>query len=958
MVSKEEIFSGGKIVIKGARENNLKNVDLIIPKNRLVVFTGPSGSGKSTLAFDTIYIEGQRRYVESLSPYARQFLGLSEKPDFDSIFGLTPTISIDQKTVPRSPRSTVGTITEVYDYLRLLFAKVGIPTCPICGAEIGSTTKEEILSSVLDYPKNTRLLILSPQVENKKGEHREILEKVKSAGFSRVMIDGEMIEIRNEIPQLDKNKRHDIDIVVDRVSIPEEISSSFRERVSDSLATSLQNSGGVVKIMNFGTKEVKIYSENFSCPVHKVGVPKLTPASFSFNSPQGACPECGGLGVKLEVDIDLVIPNKSISIDEGAIAPWNSNTTKLSWYGKILEEVAKRYGFSTKDPFYTLPEDIVEKILYGTGDEAYLIEFDSTTFKGKYKTTFEGVIPNIERRYKETSSDYVRSELEQYMVMRECRFCEGKRLKKESLSVKVEGMSIIEICQKSVEELLDFFKNLEFKSKVKDEVSKPIKKEIIRRLQYMVSVGLPYLTLSRSAQTLSGGEAQRIRLASQVGSGLSGVTYVLDEPSIGLHSRDTEKLIETIKSLRDAENTVIVVEHDKQTIKESDWIVDFGPKAGESGGRVVFEGTLDDIIKDENSLTGQYLSGKKSIPVPKLRRKYSPKDTIEILGASEHNLKNINCKIPLGLFVVVTGVSGSGKSTLVNDILAKALMKKFYNSKEEPGKHQKILGMEKCDKVVIVDQEPIGKTPRSNPATYTGIFSIIRKVFSEVPMAKARGCTPGNFSFNVKGGRCETCKGDGVIRVEMQFLPDVFVKCDACDGKRYNQGTLEILYKGKNISEVLEMTVDEALCFFSAIPILKRRIQTLKDVGLGYIKLGQPANTLSGGESQRIKLATELSKKSTGSTFYILDEPTTGLHFDDIKKLLIILHTLVDQGNTVLVIEHDLDVIKTADWVIDLGPEGGDGGGEIVAVGTPEEVSKNERSYTGKFLKKVLSGVG
>ncbi len=951
---KDEIFARGRIKIRGARENNLKNIDLEIPKEKMIVFSGPSGSGKSTLAFDTIYVEGQRRYVESLSPYARQFLGFSEKPDVDFIEGLAPSVAINQKTVSKNPRSTVGTITEIYDYLRLLFARVGTPTCPICGIEIGSQTISEIVEEILKFSSGSRLVFLAPVVSNKKGEHKGELNKAREGGFARVRIDGKIIELRDQEISLDKDQKHDIEIVVDRISMPEEISDSFRERVSDSAEVALGLGNGIIKILNFDTNEEKLFSERLSCPIHNVSIPDLTPASFSFNSPQGACPECHGIGVKLVVDPDLVIPNRDLSIEDGAIEPWNSTNTRLGWYMNLIESVAERHKFSTKVPFSTLPNEIVEKILFGTGDEEYSISHEGTAFSGTYKTKFEGVVNNLERRYKETTSDYVRFEIEKYMKPSKCKTCEGKRLRKEVLAVKIDGKSIDEIVEISIDKLFSIFQNLNFKSKTKSEIAKPILKEIVRRLDYLISVGLPYLTLGRSSQTLSGGEAQRIRLASQVGTGLSGVIYVLDEPSIGLHSRDTEKLIQTIESLRDAGNTVVVVEHDKETIEKADWIVDFGPKAGDMGGEVVFQGTTEEIKKSENSLTGQYLSKRKEIPVPTKRREYNPINVIEILGANENNLQNVNVKFPIGLLTVVTGVSGSGKSSLVNDILAKSVMKKFYRSSEDPGKHSKILGLNKIDKAVVIDQSPIGRTPRSNPATYTGMFSFIRKIFSETPSAKARGYNAGRFSFNVKGGRCENCKGEGQIAVEMQFLPTVYVTCEVCNGKRYNHEALEILYKGKNISEVLDMRIEEASKFFSAVPFLKRKLETLVKVGLGYLKLGQSAVTLSGGEAQRIKLATELSKQSTGKTLFILDEPTTGLHFDDIRKLLAILHRLVDAGNTVVVIEHDMDVIKTADWVIDLGPEGGTGGGKILATGTPEEVAECKEGYTGKFLKKYL----
>jgi excinuclease ABC subunit A len=950
---KEEIFKYGSIRVKGARQNNLKNITIEIPKNRLVIFTGPSGSGKSTLAFETIYIEGQRRYVESLSPYARQFLGISDKPEYDLIEGLSPSIAINQKTVPRNPRSTVGTITEIYDYLRLMYARVGEIYDPYTGIKIETNTIDEIVDEALKFTPGTRLIILSPKASGER-DCATVLRNIKEAGFVRVRIDGETVEIRNTIPELDEKVGHTIDIVIDRIVVPETIDHSFRERLNDSIESALNISEGRVKMLDYDSGKEVLFNQK---ALYSDGTPvlDLTPASFSFNSPQGACPDCHGLGTKLEISEDLIISNKSLSINDGAIIPLTTQVGKLNWIGKVLDQVSSRYKFSLDDPLNKISDENIQRILYGTGGEEYVVEYEGGSFTGSYKTTYEGIIPNIERRYKETSSDFIRSELERFMEPRVCTLCSGQRLRREVLAVKISGYSIIDICDVPSVDILQIFEDLIFEGSRK-KIAEPILKEVKRRLSYLNSVGLPYLTLSRTSSTLSGGEAQRIRLASQVGSDLSGVIYVLDEPSIGLHPRDTERLMETIQSLRDTGNTVIVVEHDEDSIKKADYIYDFGPKAGELGGEITAEGTLEDIKNNPQSLTGQYISGKKKIPVPPETRAMDlQKHSIEIIGAKANNLKSVSVKVPLGVFIAVTGVSGSGKSTLVNDILAKSLMRKFYRSKEEPGPHSKILGMSKCDKAIIIDQSPIGKTPKSNPATYTGLFALIRDLFASTPAAKARGYKPGRFSFNVKGGRCEACQGEGYNRVEMQFLPDVYVECEVCGSRRYNKETLEVTFKNKNIADVLEMTAEEALMFFDSIAPIKRKLEVLNEVGLGYIRLGQPATTLSGGEVQRIKLASELAKKSTGHTFYILDEPTTGLHFDDIKKLLIILHRLVDQGNTVMVIEHDLDVIKTVDYIIDLGPEGGDAGGEIMATGTPCEVAQNDQSITGQFLKRFFN---
>ncbi|STO13644.1 Excinuclease ABC subunit A [[Flavobacterium] thermophilum] len=934
-----------KIIVKGARAHNLKNIDVEIPRGKLVVLTGLSGSGKSSLAFDTIYAEGQRRYVESLSAYARQFLGQMEKPDVDAIEGLSPAISIDQKTTSRNPRSTVGTVTEIYDYLRLLFARIGRPVCPTHGIEIESQTIEQMVDRLLAYPERTKMQILAPIVSGKKGTHAKTLEDIRKQGYVRVRIDGEMRELTEDI-ELEKNKKHSIDVVVDRIVIKDGIAS----RLADSLETALKLADGKVIVDVIGEGEL-LFSEKHACPYCGFSIGELEPRLFSFNSPYGACPDCDGLGVKLEVDLDLVIPNDELTLKEHAIAPWEPQSSQ--YYPQLLEAVCRHYGIPMDVPVKELPKEQLAKILYGSGGE--LIYFRYTNDFGQVREqyiAFEGVIPNVERRYRETSSDYIREQMEKYMAEQPCPTCQGYRLKKESLAVLVGGKHIGEVTAMSVTEALAFFDGLELTEK-EAQIARLILREIRDRLGFLQNVGLDYLTLSRSAGTLSGGEAQRIRLATQIGSRLTGVLYVLDEPSIGLHQRDNDRLIATLKSMRDLGNTLIVVEHDEDTMLAADYLIDIGPGAGIHGGEVVAAGTPEEVMNDPNSLTGQYLSGKKFIPIPAERRRPDGR-WLEVVGAREHNLKNVSVKIPLGTFVAVTGVSGSGKSTLVNEVLYKALAQKLHRAKAKPGEHRGIRGLEHLDKVIDIDQSPIGRTPRSNPATYTGVFDDIRDVFASTNEAKVRGYKKGRFSFNVKGGRCEACHGDGIIKIEMHFLPDVYVPCEVCHGKRYNRETLEVTYKGKNIAEVLDMTVEDALDFFSSIPKIKRKLETLYDVGLGYMKLGQPATTLSGGEAQRVKLAAELHRRSNGRTLYILDEPTTGLHVDDIARLLDVLHRLVDNGDTVLVIEHNLDVIKTADYIIDLGPEGGDRGGQIVAVGTPEEVAEVEASHTGRYLKPIL----
>ncbi|MED4311273.1 excinuclease ABC subunit UvrA [Heyndrickxia coagulans] len=934
-----------KIEVKGARVHNLKNIDVTLPRDQLVVLTGLSGSGKSSLAFDTIYAEGQRRYVESLSAYARQFLGQMDKPDVDAIEGLSPAISIDQKTTSRNPRSTVGTVTEIYDYLRLLYARIGHPICPNHGIEIASQTVEQMVDRIRAYPERTRLQVLAPVVSGKKGRHVKLLDDIKKQGFVRVRIDGEMLDLGEEI-ELDKNKKHSIDIVVDRIVIKDGI----EPRLADSLETALKLADGRVVIDVIGEEEL-LFSEHLACPICGFSIDKLEPRMFSFNSPFGACPECDGLGAKLEVDPSLVIPDASLTLNEGAIAPWEPISSQ--YYPQLLKAVCEHFGIDMDTPVKDLPKHQMEIILYGSGNERIYFHYENDFGQVRDNMIqFEGVLNNIERRYRETSSDFTREQMERYMAQQPCPKCKGYRLKPESLAVKVGGKHISEVTNYSIAEARSFFAHLELTEK-EQAIARLILREIESRLGFLVNVGLDYLTLSRSAGTLSGGEAQRIRLATQIGSRLTGVLYILDEPSIGLHQRDNDRLIATLRQMADIGNTLIVVEHDEDTMLAADYLIDIGPGAGVHGGKVVAAGTPREVMKNPDSLTGQYLSGKKFIPLPPKRRKGDGR-FVEIRGAKENNLKNINVKFPLGLFIAVTGVSGSGKSTLVNEILHKALAQKLQRAKAKPGAYKEIKGIEHLDKVIDIDQSPIGRTPRSNPATYTGVFDDIRDVFASTNEAKIRGYKKGRFSFNVKGGRCEACHGDGIIKIEMHFLPDVYVPCEVCHGKRYNRETLEVQYKGKNIADVLDMTVEDAISFFENIPKIRRKLQTIADVGLGYVKLGQPATTLSGGEAQRVKLASELHRRSTGRSFYILDEPTTGLHVHDIAKLLDVLQRLVENGDTVLVIEHNLDVIKTADYIIDLGPEGGDGGGTVVATGTPEKVAEHPTSYTGKYLKPVL----
>ncbi len=938
-------MSKDKIIIKGAREHNLKNIDVEIPRDKFVVVTGLSGSGKSSLAFDTIYAEGQRRYVESLSAYARQFLGQMEKPDVDYIEGLSPAVSIDQKTTSKNPRSTVGTVTEIYDYLRLLYARIGKPHCPKCGKEIAQQTIDQMVDNLLALEAGTRLQLLAPVIRGKKGEHQKLLMEIKKAGFVRVRIDGEIIDIGEEI-KLDKNKKHWIEVVVDRIIAKEGIET----RLSDSLETILKLSGGLA-LVDIGGKEERLFSQNYACADCGIAIEELSPRMFSFNSPFGKCSTCDGLGVLKQIDPDLVIPNRKKTIREGAIEPWK-NSNGDSWYYNIIEAASKHYGFSMNTPIEELDDKVIDLILYGSKGEKFKMKYDREFGRGEVMVALEGVINNLERRYRETKSDYMRYEIENYMSSTPCPTCKGARLKKESLSVYVGGISISELCSMPIHKILNFFSELKLTPK-EEIISRQVLKEIKSRLGFLIDVGLDYLTLARAAGTLSGGESQRIRLATQIGSNLVGVLYILDEPSIGLHQKDNAKLLKALRDLTDIGNTLIVVEHDEETMYAADHIIDIGPGAGAHGGMVVAEGTIKDIKACEESITGQYLSGAKTIPVPSKRRKPNG-NWITIKGARENNLKNIDVKIPMGVLNCVTGVSGSGKSTLINEILYKSLSQKIYGSRYKPGEYSEILGHENVDKVIDIDQSPIGRTPRSNPATYTGVFDFIRDVYASTTEARMRGYKKGRFSFNVRGGRCEACRGDGIIKIEMQFLPDVYVPCEVCKGKRYNRETLEVKYKGKNISEILNMTVEDALEFFENIPRIKRKLQTLYDVGLGYIRLGQPSTQLSGGEAQRIKLAFELSKRSTGKTVYILDEPTTGLHIADIHKLLKILDRLVDGGNTVIVIEHNLDVIKRADYIIDLGPDGGDRGGTIVGIGTPEELAQNPASYTGKYLKRVL----
>ncbi|HJD22981.1 MAG TPA: excinuclease ABC subunit UvrA [Firmicutes bacterium] len=936
-----------KLIVKGAREHNLKNVDIEIPRDKLVVFTGLSGSGKSSLAFDTIYAEGQRRYVESLSSYARQFLGQMEKPDVDTIEGLSPAISIDQKTTSKNPRSTVGTVTEIFDYLRLLYARIGIPHCPICGREIKQQTVDQIVDQVLALPERTRIQILAPIVRGRKGEYVKEFESARKSGYVRVRVDGIVYDLAEPI-KLEKNKKHTIEIVIDRLVISEEI----RSRLADSIETATSLSGGLLTVDVVGGEEMT-FSQNYSCPEHGVSIEELSPRMFSFNNPYGACPKCAGLGIFMSMDPELIVSNKNLSIREGGIraSGWSyldGGTIAQMYY----EGLAEHYGFSLDTPIKNLPKKVMDVIFYGSKGEKIKMTRKREYGSGTYMVEFEGVINNLQRRYNETQSEWMREELESYMSQVPCPECHGQRLKPESLAVTVGGINIAELSQKSVSDALDFIRGIELTER-EHMIAGRILKEITERLGFLQSVGLEYLTLSRSAGTLSGGESQRIRLATQIGSYLMGVLYILDEPSIGLHQRDNAKLLATLQHLRDLGNTLIVVEHDEETMMNADWIVDIGPGAGVHGGHVVFSGPAQDILRCEESITGQYLSGKKKIPVPAHRRPGNGK-RLTVKGAAEHNLKNVDVDFRLGAFNCVTGVSGSGKSSLVNEIVYKRLAAELNGAHTRAGAHEDMLGLENLDKVIDIDQSPIGRTPRSNPATYTGVFNDIRELYASTNDAKMRGFTSGRFSFNIKGGRCEACQGDGIIKIEMHFLPDIYVPCEVCKGQRYNRETLEVKYKGKNIYEVLEMTVEEALDFFSSIPKIARKLQTLYDVGLGYIKVGQPATTLSGGEAQRVKLATELSRRATGRTVYILDEPTTGLHTADVHQLINVLQKLVDAGNTVIVIEHNLDVIKTADYVIDLGPEGGDKGGTIVVTGTPEEIAACAASYTGQYLKPVL----
>ncbi|MCS6801059.1 MAG: excinuclease ABC subunit UvrA [Chloroflexota bacterium] len=953
-----------RIVVRGAREHNLKNIDVEIPRDKLVVITGLSGSGKSSLAFDTIYAEGQRRYVESLSAYARQFLGQMEKPDVDHIDGLSPAISIDQKGASRNPRSTVGTITEVYDYLRLLFARVGRPHCPVCGRAIARQTVQQIVDALAELPSGTRILILGPLVKDRKGEHVALLDEVRKQGFVRVRVDGQMRDLSEPIT-LDKNKRHTIEVVVDRLVIQQEDGVLVdAARLADSVETALKIGEGVMIASVVGGEEL-LFSERLACPEGHVSLAEIAPRTFSFNSPHGACPDCTGLGTRLEIDPDLVVPDPRLSIADGAIVPYTRRTSEATWYRNLLGAVAEHIGFSLTTPWAELSDEARRIVLYGTGPTPIVVRYRNAQGRVReYTTTYEGVIPNLERRYRETDSDWVKQDIEQYMTTRQCPTCRGKRLRPEALAVRVGGKNIDEVVSMSIADAICFFTLLSDErpadgppllTERERAIAHQILKEIRSRLGFLMDVGLDYLTLDRPASSLSGGEAQRIRLATQIGSGLMGVLYICDEPSIGLHPVDGERLIRTLKRLRDLGNTLLIVEHDEAMIRAADYIIDMGPGAGEFGGEVVATGTPDEIMANPRSLTGQYLSGAREIPVPATRRRPSGR-VLEIRGAREHNLRNIDVTLPLGLLVCITGVSGSGKSTLIHDILYRKLAQTLYRAKEKPGAHTEILGIEHLDKVVNVDQSPIGRTPRSNPATYTGAFTAIRELFAQVPEARARGYGPGRFSFNVKGGRCEACKGEGYVEIEMHFLPDITIPCEVCKGKRYNREALEVRYKGKSIADVLDMTVTEALAFFDAVPALRNKLQTLFDVGLGYIRLGQPATTLSGGEAQRVKLATELSRRATGRTLYVLDEPTTGLSFEDCAALLRVLQRLVDAGNTVLLIEHNLDMIKAADWIIDLGPGGGTRGGTVVAVGTPEEVAANPNSYTGQFLAKILRG--
>lgn len=936
------------IKIRGARENNLKNVDLTLPRDKFIVFTGLSGSGKSSLAFDTIYAEGQRRYVESLSSYARQFLGQMSKPNVESIEGLSPAISIDQKTTSKNPRSTVGTVTEIYDYLRLLFARVGKVHCPVCGQLISQMTVQEIVDSIMEHEQRTKIQILSPIVRGQKGSHKKVIDNIRKEGFVRVRIDGETYDVNDEF-ELEKNKKHTIEVIVDRIVIKENIEA----RLAGSVETAVKLSDGLI-ICHVIDGEETMYSTKFACPDHGIGIEELSPRMFSFNAPFGACDVCNGLGESREVDVDLVVPNKELSLKQGAIAAWSTNgLNDNTYYSMMVKALCDKYNVSIETPFKDLPDDFVEELLYGKENTLLTFEFDSK-FGGMktYQNYYEGVVVNLERRYRETNSDAMRDRLDDFMADRPCPKCKGRRLKPEVLAVKVGGKNIMEVTDLSVEDLIDYIEGLNL-SEMDMHIAKDVVKEIRERASFLKNVGLGYLTLSRKAGTLSGGEAQRIRLATQIGSALTGVLYVLDEPSIGLHQRDNDKLIATLRNLTDLGNTLIVVEHDEDTMRAADYIVDIGPAAGIHGGEIVAQGPVEEIIKNPNSITGKYLSGEIKIPVPETTREGNG-NFVEVVGAKENNLKNINVKFPLGKFTCVTGVSGSGKSTLVNEILYKGLTHKINKSRVRPGDHKEILGTEHIDKIINIDQSPIGRTPRSNPATYTGVFDMIRDLFASTNEAKARGYKKGRFSFNVKGGRCEACKGDGILKIEMFFLPDVYVPCEVCKGKRYNRDTLQVKYKDKSIADVLDMNVEEALEFFENHASIKRKLESLMDVGLSYIKLGQPSTQLSGGEAQRIKLATELSKRPTGRTMYILDEPTTGLHSEDVRKLIEVLQRLADTGNTVVVIEHNLDVIKTADHIIDLGPEGGTMGGTIIASGRPVDICKVESSYTGQYLKKVM----
>ena len=935
-----------EIVIRGAREHNLKNVSLTLPRDKMIVFTGLSGSGKSSLAFDTIYAEGQRRYVESLSSYARQFLGQMEKPDVELIEGLSPAISIDQKSTSNNPRSTVGTVTEIHDYLRLLYARIGIPHCPKCGRVIERQTVDQVVEQIMALGEGARVQIIAPAVRGRKGEHAKLLAQIQKDGYVRVKVDGTVYDIA-DVPVLDKKLKHTIDVIVDRIIVRK----GSEGRLADSLETAFSFGAGLAKVEHNG--EEQLFSENYACPECGISIEELTPRMFSFNNPYGACPTCSGLGSLMKIDPALIVPNEELSLKKGAInaTGWQSSNAS-SIAGMYLAALGEKYGFSLDTPFKKLSAEAKKVILYGTGSERIHVEYHKEFGEGSYDSPFEGVIPNLERRYRETQSDFMKREIEEYMANIPCPDCNGKRLKKESLSVTVGGMNIAEISDMTVRHAREKLGSLKL-TQTEELIARQILKEIDSRLGFLISVGLDYLTLSRMAGTLSGGEAQRIRLATQIGSSLVGVLYILDEPSIGLHQRDNARLIDTLKGMRDLGNTLIVVEHDEETMLNADYIVDIGPGPGEHGGEVVFAGTPEEILKDENSITGKYLSGREYIPIPKHRRPVG-ESWLSIRGARANNLKNVNADIPIGVFTCVTGVSGSGKSSLVNEVMKKALLRDLNRARTKPGEHDAIWGIEKLDKIIDIDQSPIGRTPRSNPATYTGLFDLVRDVFAQTPDAKMRGYTNGRFSFNVKGGRCEACHGDGILKIEMHFLPDIYVPCEVCSGKRYNRETLEVRYKGKTIADVLDMTVEEALHFFAPLPKLAKKLQTLYDVGLGYIRLGQPSTTLSGGEAQRVKLATELARKDTGRTIYVLDEPTTGLHTDDVKRLLSILQRLCDGGSTVVVIEHNLDVIKAADYIIDLGPEGGDMGGTIVCCGTPEQVAENRKSYTGKYLKPVL----